>query len=81
MRTDPNTRQIEWSFETDRGVYGQVASGVVFVFDEKMVPLTAFDEAAVEIEIGNPVMVRHNDGQWFAYDWGMVINTLRFRRA
>ena len=71
---------IEWSFETDAGVYGQAASGVVFVYDERRNPLTVIDESELQIEIGDPVMVR-TDGNWDSCLWGQVINTVRFRQA
>jgi hypothetical protein len=74
-------RQVEWTFETERGVYGQVAAGVVFVLDKKGEPLTVIDEAAVQVEIDRPVLVRDQEGIWCSYDWGNVINTLRFRHA
>jgi hypothetical protein len=73
-------RNVEWAFETDLGVFGQVAAGVVFVFDAKREPLTVIDEAAVQVEIDRPVLVRDTNGAWVSYDWGTIVNTLRFRR-
>jgi len=71
---------IEWSFETESGVYGQAATGVVFVYDERRNPLTVLDESELYVEIGEQVMVRV-EGEWSSCEWGMVVNTVRFRRA
>lgn len=61
-------------------MYGQAATGVVFVYDDRRNPLTVLDESELHVEIGEQVMVRV-DGEWSPCDWGQVVNTVRFRRS
>jgi hypothetical protein len=71
---------VEWTFETELCMYGQVSDGVVFIYDERRDPLTVLDESELHIEVGEQVMLRV-DGEWQACEWGQVVNTVRFRRA